>query len=133
MSLIRTAFWLSLIIMLMPTDQSGQEKVAASAGQAAERAATFCERNPSTCAAGSELWATFLRKAEFSLHLAASTARDYINRKGKAEPAADTRSQPAAPLPPAFPAATQPASAIPRSGDGAPASRSPGQQARAAG
>jgi len=82
--LVRAAFWLSLIILLMPTDERPQERLSGTAAAAVEQAATFCERNPSTCAAGAELWAIYLRKAEFALQLATKLVSDWLT-KGNAK------------------------------------------------
>jgi hypothetical protein len=78
--LVRAAFWLSLIILLMPTDERPQERLSGTAAAAVEQAATFCERNPSTCAAGAELWAIYLRKAEFALQLATKLVSDWMTK-----------------------------------------------------
>lgn len=78
MFLLRAAFGLAVIVMLLPTDEAQQAKIVGSAGIAAERAATFCERNAATCAAGAELWATFLKKAEFGAKLAGNLVQDYM-------------------------------------------------------
>lgn len=78
MFILRAAFGLAVVIMLLPTDEAQQAKVAGSAGAAVERAATFCERNPATCAAGTEMWALFLKKAEFGARLAGNLLQDYM-------------------------------------------------------
>lgn len=90
MSIVKTAFWLAVAIMLLPTDQRRQSELASATGQAVERTLTFCERNPGTCAAGAELWATFVRKAEFGLELATNVTREHFSRQ------ASTKQQPAA-------------------------------------
>ncbi|HXE86403.1 MAG TPA: hypothetical protein VN524_06340 [Hyphomicrobiaceae bacterium] len=69
MSLIRLAFWLGLLVLLLPTDAQQQARFSTFAGNAVERVGSFCDRNGRTCAAGSEVWATFLRKAEFGMRL----------------------------------------------------------------
>ena len=84
MFLIRAAFGLALVVILLPTDEVQQAKVAGQAGSVVERAATFCERNVNTCAAGAELWATFLKKAEFGAKLAGNLIQDYM--RGSASP-----------------------------------------------
>ena len=81
MSIVKTAFWLSVVIMLLPTDQRRQTELASVTGQAVERTMTFCERNPGTCAAGQELWATFVRKAEFGIELAMNLAREQWSKQ----------------------------------------------------
>lgn len=85
MFILRAAFGLAVVVMLLPTDEAQQAKVAGSAGAAVERAAGYCERNPAICAAGSELWATFLKKAEFGAKLAGNMVQEYM--KGSARTA----------------------------------------------
>jgi hypothetical protein len=80
MSLIKTAFWLGLVVLLLPTDQQQQAKLMNTASAAVERAVTFCDRNASTCAMGAQVWATFVKKAEFGFHM----ALDLINKRGDA-------------------------------------------------
>ena len=81
MSLLRTAFILAAVVMLLPTDEKKQQEVVGVAGAAVERTVTFCERNPGTCAAGRELWGTFLRKAEFGMELASKLVREQMSRE----------------------------------------------------
>jgi hypothetical protein len=69
MSILRLAFWLALIVLLLPTDAAQQARFSNFANTAMERVATFCDRNGKTCAVGAEVWATFLRKAEFGVRL----------------------------------------------------------------
>jgi hypothetical protein len=69
MSLLRLAFWLALIVMLLPTDPQQQARLSNVATTAMGRATTFCDRNGRTCAMGGEIWATFLKKAEFGVRL----------------------------------------------------------------
>ena len=89
MFLIRLAFWVGLAVLLLPSDERQQERLYATAVATVERAATFCERNEKVCATAGELWATFLKKAEFGARLA-------INAAGSAGRASDD----AAPLAP---------------------------------
>jgi hypothetical protein len=74
MFLIRVAFWVGLAIQLLPSDERQQQQLIASAVATVERAATFCDRHEKACEAGSELWATFLKKAEFGARMAISVA-----------------------------------------------------------
>jgi hypothetical protein len=69
MSILRLAFWLALIVLLLPTDAQQQARLSAFANTAMERVGTFCDRNGKTCSVGAEVWATFLRKAEFGVRL----------------------------------------------------------------
>jgi hypothetical protein len=96
MFLIRLAFWVGLAVLLLPSDERQQERLYATAVATVERAATFCDRNEKVCATAGELWATFLKKAEFGARLA-------INAAGSAGRASDE----------ATPLAPQPTSARP--------------------
>lgn len=69
MFFIRLAFWLGVIVMLLPTDQQQQARVYNTAVSAVERASTFCDRNARTCELGAQAWASFLKKAEFGVRL----------------------------------------------------------------
>jgi hypothetical protein len=96
MFLIRIAFWLGLIVLLLPTDPRQQEKLAATAAGAAQKAATFCDRNAAMCARGAEYWAVFKQKLEFGGKLAYDLALERV-----AKPAATETAAPATTAPPA--------------------------------
>lgn len=77
MFLIRTAFWLALVILLIPVsrdDGTGEEVAAGpdispiAAFQAARHTvsdlAGFCDRNPDTCRTGSAVVKVFGQKAQ---------------------------------------------------------------------
>jgi hypothetical protein len=83
MFILRAAFGLAVVVMLLPIDEKQQAQVVGKAGEAVERAATFCERNGATCAAGAELWATFVKKAEFGARLAGNMVQDYMKGSGR--------------------------------------------------
>jgi hypothetical protein len=70
MRLIRMAFWLGIVILLLPTDEGQQARIYQSAANAVERATTFCDRNGKVCDTGAALWATFVKKAEFAARMA---------------------------------------------------------------
>ncbi len=82
MFLLRGAVVLAVGIMLLPTDEAKQAKVVGTAGAAVERASTFCERNGHTCAAGAEIWATFLKKAEFGARLTGTMIQEWMRSDG---------------------------------------------------
>jgi hypothetical protein len=69
MSLLRLAFWLALIVLLLPTDAQQQARFSNFANNALQRLTTFCDRNDRTCSVGEQLWSTFLKKAEFGIRL----------------------------------------------------------------
>jgi Family of unknown function (DUF5330) len=74
MFFIRVAFWLGLVVLLLPTDERQQARVYGTAVSTVERVVTFCDRNAQACAAGAEVWATFVKKAEFGARMAIDLA-----------------------------------------------------------
>jgi uncharacterized protein DUF5330 len=74
MFLIRTAFWLSVAIVLLPTPESAkvpESKVGASqafgaAGAAVSDMRSFCTRQPDACEVGSQALTAFGYKAQAS-------------------------------------------------------------------
>ena len=91
MFLIRTAFWVGLAVLLLPTDERQQARLYGTAVATVERVTTFCDRNAQACAAGAELWATFVKKAEFG----ARVAIDLVSSGGRKDEDASARAQPA--------------------------------------
>jgi hypothetical protein len=69
MFLIRTAFWLIIIILLLPTDEGQQNKVYGTAEAAVKDVATFCDRNPDTCTTGRDAFEVLVHKAEFGARM----------------------------------------------------------------
>ncbi len=79
MFLFRIVFWLAVVVMVLPTEERQQAKLYETAAATVERIATFCDRNPTACAAGAEAWSAFLKKAEFG----ARVAVDLITTQGQ--------------------------------------------------
>jgi hypothetical protein len=77
MFLLRAAFWLSVVILLIPADpQTGTEapRVSAIETLVAARAtiadmSSFCDRNPSVCVTGHSVARLFVDKAEYGARL----------------------------------------------------------------
>ena len=72
--LLRVAFWLSLVITLLPTAPSQQSPVKATDASSAASATVsdvrqFCVRQPGACATGSQLIVQFGHKAQASAKL----------------------------------------------------------------
>ena len=65
MFLIRTAFWLTLIILLLPTNESQQRDVYGSAEATVKDFGAFCTRNPQVCDKSKEAFDVFSQKAQF--------------------------------------------------------------------
>jgi hypothetical protein len=78
--LIRTAFWLMIIVLLLPTDAQQRSEVYGTAQAAVNDVATFCDRNPETCARGKDAFSVFVQKAQFGARM----LMDLINGKDDA-------------------------------------------------
>jgi hypothetical protein len=116
--LIRMSFWLSLVILLIPADES---ELARSGGQpvgafeafglarsAYEDARGFCGRNPDTCATGEVFAETFGAKARTG----AKWVLSFIDTPAKPDPV-PAYAPPAAPAhPPGLRAAQAPAAGV---------------------
>jgi hypothetical protein len=83
MSMLRLAFWLALLVLLLPTDAQQQARFSNFANNAMQRLTTFCDRNGTTCTVGEQAWSTFLRKAEFGVRLVG----DLLGAGGRQTPA----------------------------------------------
>ena len=102
MFLIRLAFWLGLVVLLLPTDERQQAKLYGTAVSTVERVTTFCDRNAQLCSASVDFWATFLRKAEFGARVVGDLITS-SGRKDEVTPAVDVVPAPApAPAPADF-------------------------------
>ena len=72
--LIRTAFWLSIVIVLLPTPESmktpepgiGAAQAVTAASATVSDMAQFCTRQPETCQVGSQALTHFGHKAQAS-------------------------------------------------------------------
>jgi hypothetical protein len=85
--LIRAAFWLMIIVLLLPTDAQQRSEVYGTAQAAVNDVSSFCDRNPETCARGKDAFAVFVQKAQFGARM----LMDLIQNKtsgGAAEPTA---------------------------------------------
>ncbi|WP_053239558.1 DUF5330 domain-containing protein [Pleomorphomonas koreensis] len=113
MFLLRTAFWLSVAIFLIPVDHSAEQQAeaarvqpigaleAASAAQATiSDMSGFCGRNPTACDIGGRVATTFMLKAQTGARL----VYDFIDRSlaDKAGVAVDHGTLTAADLAPAW-------------------------------
>lgn len=111
MFLIRTAFWLSVVILLLPAERAtdgadGQQsntQISASEVFSAARAtlsdvSSICERSPEVCVAGRAAAETFTNKARYGAQL----LMDYVAEEGATAPATSPASVP--PSNAAFPA-----------------------------
>ena len=77
MFIIRTAFWLSLLILLLPTNEQDQRVVYGNAQAAIKDLSSFCSRNPDVCESSKKAARTFSAKAEFG----AKMVMDFFQKK----------------------------------------------------
>jgi hypothetical protein len=97
MKIVRWILVGGVVVMLLPSDEKGQQDLAKKAVSTAHYASSTCERHPDWCARGSALWAEMKKKAEFAGRVAWDIAFD--KKKPEVEPApAPTKT--AAPPPP---------------------------------
>jgi hypothetical protein len=69
MFLIRSAFWLLILVLLLPTDQDQQAKIYGTAEATVNDVAGFCDRNPRTCATGHDAFEVLVQKAQYGAQL----------------------------------------------------------------
>lgn len=80
MFLIRSAFWLVLLVALVPSDPGEQARMYQTASYAVHQAATFCDRNGATCAQAQFYWAMFKEKAAVGARMAADLVNERVRR-----------------------------------------------------
>lgn len=91
MFIFRTVFWLSLVVLVLPTDAEQQARLYANVSHAAHQTATFCDRHQDVCARGAEYWATFRTKLEFGARMAMDIASERLNGQSPVKPASATK------------------------------------------
>lgn len=69
MFLVRAAFWLIILVLLLPTDQQQQSEVYGTAQAAVKDVSGFCSRNPGVCDTGKDAFDVFVHKAQFGAEL----------------------------------------------------------------
>lgn len=72
MFLIRTAFWLGVILVLLPTNKDGQRLVYGTVAAAFNDMQGFCLRNPEACDHGKEAFVQLADKAVFGARMVVS-------------------------------------------------------------
>ena len=74
---IKAAFWLTVVVLLLPSEPAKQGQTAqvsplealGAAQAAVEDASGFCERNPDACTIGSQAFQSFGEKAQYGAKL----------------------------------------------------------------
>lgn len=86
MFLFRTAFWLVVLILLLPTDEDQQKRIYGTAQAAVNDVASFCDRNPQTCAAGQDAFGVLMQKARYGGQMLVSLAEGKTASFGNSAP-----------------------------------------------
>jgi hypothetical protein len=86
MFLIRTAFWLLILILLLPTDREQQARIYGTAQSAVNDVAGFCDRNPQTCATGQDALDVVAKKAEFGAQVLIGFIEQQTGASGESAP-----------------------------------------------
>ena len=76
MFLIRTAFWLSLVILLLPVGNQGNSNVIRVTADALSNMDKFCERNTDICSITQETWKSLKFKAAYSFDALANISKE---------------------------------------------------------
>ena len=76
MFLVRTAFWLIIIILLLPTDGKQQSEVYGTAQAAVKDVSGFCDRNPDACVKGMNIFNMLVQKAQFGATMLVGFVQD---------------------------------------------------------
>lgn len=76
MFLFRSAFWLVLLILLIPTDGEQQKKIYGMAQTAVADIRSFCVRNPETCDSGQFAINVLVQKAQYGAHMVQSLVNE---------------------------------------------------------
>ena len=69
MFLIRTSFWLLVLILLLPTDENQQKRIYGTAQAAVNDLVGFCDRNPQTCVRSQEAFEMLVQKAKYGAQM----------------------------------------------------------------
>jgi hypothetical protein len=69
MFLLRTIFWLIVLVLLLPTNEQQQSQVYGTAQAAVKDVSGFCERNPTVCSTGKDAFDVFVHKARFGAEM----------------------------------------------------------------
>ena len=101
MFLLRTIFWLVILVLLLPTNERQQSQVYGTAQAAVKDVSGFCERNPNVCATGKDAFDVFVHKARFGAEMLMDFVKGRTgfgagNTETAADPSTDTAADPSA-------------------------------------
>ena len=84
MFLIRTAFWLMLLVLILPANEEDQKRLFGVAQATVKDLTTFCERNPEVCEKSKAAMYRFGEKAEFGSKLFKNFINEVSGKPGEA-------------------------------------------------
>ena len=115
MFLVRMAFWLMILVLLLPTDGQQQSDVYGTAQAAVKDVSGFCGRNPGVCEKGKDAFGVFVQKAQFGAQMLMGFFKEQTDGTSASEmvaPAPEPRPAPAAANWEEEPAQAVPATAV---------------------
>ena len=86
MGLVRTAFWLTLILMILPTNAQDQKNVYGLVKATFDDIRTFCVRHSQACKQGRSMFHTIAERTEFGASMVIDMVREQIATIGKTAP-----------------------------------------------
>lgn len=98
MFLIRTAFWLTLLVLILPANEEDQKRLLGAAEATVKDLGSFCERNPGACDRAKLAFSNLGQKAEFG----AKMVMDFINDGQGGGPVTEISGDPATAQPSVF-------------------------------
>lgn len=69
MFLVKTAFWLMILVLLLPTDEQQQSQVYGTAQAAVKDVSGFCDRNPGVCETSKDAFGVLVHKVQFGAQM----------------------------------------------------------------
>lgn len=78
MFILRTAFWLGIVITLLPSDKEAQGRLATAANNGIKQISTYCERHETVCENGAVAWTAIKAKAQVAGRMAFDLAMDRL-------------------------------------------------------
>ncbi len=88
MFILRAVFWLSLLVLVLPTDARQQQALTSKIMSSVTHISTFCDRNAKACETGARYWGVFRQKADYGFQLAAKLISEQITGERAPSPSA---------------------------------------------
>jgi hypothetical protein len=76
MFIIRTLFWVSLVVLLLPIGKDNNSNIIGATKYAVEGSDKFCTRNVDICNISAEVWSSLKYKAAYGVEMVSGVARE---------------------------------------------------------